>query len=84
MGTRTSISRVQSSLRLTLTLHACLFRFSTQVLESLIKTYHCFSIYKALQSLIFLYFRPKQSMIVSLHFCLVKSGSILVKLNKIV
>ena len=61
MGTHTSISRVQSSLRLTLTLHACLFRVPTQVLQSLIKSYNCFSIYKALQSLIFWYFRPNRS-----------------------
>ena len=36
-------------------------RVPTQVLQSLIKSYILFSIYKALQSLIFLYFRPNRS-----------------------
>ena len=36
-------------------------RVPTQVLQSLIKSYICFSIYKALQSLIFWYFRPNRS-----------------------
>ena len=37
------------------------YRVPTQVLQSLIKSYIVFFIYKALQSLIFGYFRPQRS-----------------------
>ena len=37
-----------------------LYRVPTQVLQSIIKSYIGFSIYKALESLIFGYFRPQR------------------------
>ena len=42
-------------------IHIYIYRRPTQVLQSVIKSYICFSIYKALQSLIFWYFRPNRS-----------------------